>query len=180
MENVIRDIGADPVPLEAVDCQPGFDHFADHRLVGARLCHASFSTCSAATRAPGSRWRCCCLGMLFVHGRAHCRLVWPAQHQPALSGTLARDDSEECAVAHPAPARRARVARIAGQTVNRLRDDALEIPMFGLWLNDLIGVGLQSIASLVVMLCDQLAHHADRAGADAVCLAHRELRHPPH
>ena len=40
----------------------------------------------------------------------------------------------------------------AGQSVNRLRDDALEIPMFGLWLNDLIGVGLQSTASLAVML----------------------------
>lgn len=38
-----------------------------------------------------------------------------------------------------------------GQAVNRLRDDALEIPMFGLWLNDLIGSGTQAIASLTVM-----------------------------
>jgi ATP-binding cassette, subfamily B, bacterial len=38
-----------------------------------------------------------------------------------------------------------------GQAVNRLRDDALELPMFGLWLNDLITVGLQSLASLLVM-----------------------------
>jgi ATP-binding cassette subfamily B protein len=38
-----------------------------------------------------------------------------------------------------------------GQAVNRLRDDALELPMFGLWLNDLITVSLQTAASLAVM-----------------------------
>ncbi len=39
-----------------------------------------------------------------------------------------------------------------GQVVNRLRDDALELPMFGLWLNDLICSGAQAAASLAVML----------------------------
>jgi ATP-binding cassette, subfamily B, bacterial len=38
-----------------------------------------------------------------------------------------------------------------GQAVNRLRDDALELPMFGLWLNDLITVSIQTTASLFFM-----------------------------
>ena len=39
-----------------------------------------------------------------------------------------------------------------GQAVNRLREDALEIPIFGLWFNDVVGVAFQTIISLVVML----------------------------
>ncbi len=39
-----------------------------------------------------------------------------------------------------------------GQAVNRLREDALEIPIFGLWLNDVIGVAFQTVVSLAVML----------------------------
>ncbi len=39
-----------------------------------------------------------------------------------------------------------------GQAVNRLRDDALELPMFGMWLNDGIGLGVQTIIAISVML----------------------------
>jgi ATP-binding cassette subfamily B protein len=39
-----------------------------------------------------------------------------------------------------------------GQAVNRLREDALEIPIFGLWTNDVVGVAMQTTVSLAVML----------------------------
>jgi len=39
-----------------------------------------------------------------------------------------------------------------GKVVNRFKDDAFEIPMFGLWFNDLIGSAYTAIAGMVVML----------------------------
>ena len=39
-----------------------------------------------------------------------------------------------------------------GQAVNRLRDDAMEMPLFGLWLNDGLGLIMQVSIALSVML----------------------------
>ena len=39
-----------------------------------------------------------------------------------------------------------------GKVVNRFKDDAFEIPVFGLWLNDLIGSAYTAIAAMIVML----------------------------
>ena len=39
-----------------------------------------------------------------------------------------------------------------GQAVNRFKDDALEVPLFGLWLNDLIGTAFVAITGMIIML----------------------------
>lgn len=44
------------------------------------------------------------------------------------------------------------LAESPGQAVNRFKDDALELPIFGLWLNDLIGTAFVAIAGMIIML----------------------------
>jgi ATP-binding cassette subfamily B protein len=44
------------------------------------------------------------------------------------------------------------LAESPGQAVNRFKDDALELPIFGLWLNDLIGTVFVAGASMIIML----------------------------
>ena len=44
------------------------------------------------------------------------------------------------------------LAESPGQTVNRFKDDALEVPLFGLWLNDLIGTAFVAITGMIIML----------------------------
>lgn len=39
-----------------------------------------------------------------------------------------------------------------GEAINRFKNDAFEIPLFGLWLNDLMGSGLHTLISLGLML----------------------------
>ncbi|MBZ0288650.1 MAG: ABC transporter ATP-binding protein, partial [Anaerolineae bacterium] len=39
-----------------------------------------------------------------------------------------------------------------GEAINRLKNDAFEIPLFGLWLNDLMGSALHTSISIAVML----------------------------
>lgn len=39
-----------------------------------------------------------------------------------------------------------------GQTVNRFKDDAFEVPLFGLWLNDLIGSAWFALTGIAIML----------------------------
>lgn len=44
------------------------------------------------------------------------------------------------------------LAESPGQAVNRFKDDALELPIFGLWLNDLIGTVFVAVTSMIIML----------------------------
>jgi ATP-binding cassette subfamily B protein len=44
------------------------------------------------------------------------------------------------------------LAESPGATVNRFKDDALEVPLFGLWLNDLIGTAFVAITGMIIML----------------------------
>ncbi len=39
-----------------------------------------------------------------------------------------------------------------GKAVNRFKDDAFEMPLFGLWLNDLIGSAYVAISAIIIML----------------------------
>jgi ATP-binding cassette, subfamily B, bacterial len=44
------------------------------------------------------------------------------------------------------------LAETPGQAINRFKDDAFELPIFAMWLNDLIGSGAASLIGLVLML----------------------------
>jgi len=39
-----------------------------------------------------------------------------------------------------------------GEAISRFREDVNEIPMFGLWMNDLLGAGVFTVVSIVIML----------------------------
>jgi len=44
------------------------------------------------------------------------------------------------------------LAETPGEAVNRFKDDANEVPLFALWMNNLIGDGLFVLIALVIML----------------------------